>query len=107
MESTSHTVSMVPQENTEVLHLKHTIFSLFEALNIPIFLKFENRQAVLTVILFGDVLVSPQEPERGASETSTFVPIPLSSSTHRSKGTDLDSASHTRPPEALVPKKYC
>ncbi|XP_044039721.1 sperm-associated antigen 17 isoform X2 [Siniperca chuatsi] len=56
----------------------------------------------------GEYIVSPQETEGGAPETSTFVPIPLSSSTHRSKWTDLDSipskthspASYTRPPES-------
>ncbi|XP_051284825.1 sperm-associated antigen 17 isoform X4 [Dicentrarchus labrax] len=56
----------------------------------------------------GEYIVSPQETEEGAPETSTFVPISLSSSTHRSKGTDLDSvpskthspSSHTRPPES-------
>nr|XP_033507561.1 sperm-associated antigen 17 isoform X6 [Epinephelus lanceolatus] len=53
----------------------------------------------------GEHRVSPQE-----TETSTFVPIPLFSDTHQSKGTDLDSvasktnspASNTRPPESQV-----
>ncbi|XP_059211469.1 sperm-associated antigen 17 isoform X3 [Centropristis striata] len=55
----------------------------------------------------GEYRVNPEEMEQRAPETSTGVPIPLSSSTHRSKGTDLDSvaskthspASHTTPPE--------
>ncbi|XP_031140996.1 sperm-associated antigen 17 isoform X4 [Sander lucioperca] len=60
----------------------------------------------------GEYRVSPQETEQGTPETSTFAPIPLSSSsTHQSKGTDLvsipskthSSAGHTRPPESQVP----
>ncbi|XP_054457183.1 LOW QUALITY PROTEIN: sperm-associated antigen 17 [Anoplopoma fimbria] len=60
----------------------------------------------------GEYRVSPQETARGAPETSTVVPIPHSSSTHRSRVTDLDSipskthspAGHTRPPESQVPR---
>ncbi|XP_070710647.1 sperm-associated antigen 17 [Pempheris klunzingeri] len=56
----------------------------------------------------GEYIVSSQETAGGASETSTLVPVPNSSSTHRSKGTDLDSfpskthspASYTRPTES-------
>ncbi|KAE8279015.1 Sperm-associated antigen 17 Projection protein PF6-like protein [Larimichthys crocea] len=56
----------------------------------------------------GEHIVSPQVIEGVTPETSTLVPIPLSSSTHRSKGTDLDSvpsktqspSSYTRPPES-------
>ncbi|XP_027134086.1 sperm-associated antigen 17 isoform X1 [Larimichthys crocea] len=56
----------------------------------------------------GEHIVSPQVIEGATPETSTLVPIPLSSSTHRSKGTDLDSvpsktqsaSSYTRPPES-------
>ncbi|XP_037613814.1 sperm-associated antigen 17 isoform X2 [Sebastes umbrosus] len=59
----------------------------------------------------GEYRVSPQETEQGAPETSTFVPIPLSSSTQDSKGIDLDSvpsrthspAGDTGPPESQVP----
>ncbi|TMS02420.1 Sperm-associated antigen 17 [Larimichthys crocea] len=56
----------------------------------------------------GEHIVSPQVIEGATPETPTLVPIPLSSSTHRSKGTDLDSvpsktqsaSSYTRPPES-------
>ncbi|XP_045921356.1 sperm-associated antigen 17 isoform X4 [Micropterus dolomieu] len=49
----------------------------------------------------GEYIVSPQEKAGGSPETSTSVPIPVSSSTHRTKGTDLDSF----PPESQDPQK--
>ncbi|KAM9335587.1 sperm-associated antigen 17 [Symphorus nematophorus] len=58
----------------------------------------------------GEYKESPQEIEGRATETSTFVPIPVSSSTHYSKGTDMDlipskthsPSSYNRPPESQV-----
>ncbi|XP_042368348.1 sperm-associated antigen 17 [Plectropomus leopardus] len=41
----------------------------------------------------GEYRAGPQVTEGGAPETSTIAPIPLSSSTHHSKGTDLNSVA--------------
>ncbi|XP_040887756.1 sperm-associated antigen 17 [Toxotes jaculatrix] len=49
----------------------------------------------------GEYIVSPQKAEGGITEASTLVPIPFSSSTQRSKGTDLDSVpSKTQTPSS-------
>ncbi|XP_029311120.1 sperm-associated antigen 17-like isoform X2 [Cottoperca gobio] len=61
----------------------------------------------------GEYRVSPQKStDEESTDTSTVVP--MSSSTYRSKGTDLDSnpskaqspGSHTRPPESQVPHTH-
>uniref|UniRef100_A0A3Q1HUT0 Sperm-associated antigen 17-like n=1 Tax=Acanthochromis polyacanthus TaxID=80966 RepID=A0A3Q1HUT0_9TELE len=56
----------------------------------------------------GELTVSSQETKGGTAETSIVDPIPLSSSIHRSRGTDLESlhsksqtpSSRIRPPES-------